>query len=98
MLKTVCVKGSIFHGFYVVVELELFQSVESLSTHLRERLKSICNINNFLDLHEKACALVIKPDVYSSIEEMMLSNEKVISFNCKDTSCDEFKPKILFNN
>lgn len=86
MLKTLYLNNSVFHGYFITVELSMFITMEGLVEHIRERLKALCTMNNLLHLRDKASNLQIKPEIYSTIEDMMLSNEPMLRLMCRDVA------------
>ena len=84
MLKTICLKNSCFEGYNLVVDLNLFCNLEHLYIHIRNRLAALFVLNNLVNLKEMADNMDMQADVFSSLEEMMLSNEKVIYIVCKN--------------
>lgn len=86
MLKTIKLTNSIFHGFFFVVELDMFQDLEALISHAREKLCALFSLHNMQELLSKAKQIEIKSYAYGTIQEVMLSNESIISLFCKEPS------------
>jgi hypothetical protein len=82
MLKTICLKDSVFHGYNIVVDMELISSLDYLYMYIRNRIVALCILHNFNELKAMAERLRMRPDVFGTLEEVMLSNERVIYLQC----------------
>lgn len=89
MLKTVYLKGYLFHDYRTVVELSVFDKMDDLIYYIREKLKALFTTHNLPELYLRVDQMDIKPDIHFSIQEMMLSTEHVINLVCRKALKDE---------
>lgn len=96
MLKTIKLTNGIFHGFFFVVDLDIFQDIDSLIAYSREKLCALCTLHNLEELLVKARLVEISTNPHSSLQEMMLSHESIICLTCKEPKQGKAPLKEVF--
>lgn len=87
MIKTFVISDDLFHGFSVILNPMLFDSIKSLLEHIKNKLKAIFVLNNLELLAQKVDNLDLHLHGAKFISDLQEKPEEDIIYICSYSHC-----------